>query len=344
MVSRFNILTSLSFLSERYGAINLKYLCRSITLSFVSFTLPVHAQYVLKDNKEVTALDVFRECNVCPEMIVLPLGDFLMGGPIGDSINGLVMLDGKLTMVEVGHPAIGADERPLHRVEIDMPIAMGRNEVTHDQWMACVDDGGCGGHIPRDTVLWINEARERVETTVRGSHPVIDVSYLDAQAYVAWLNEKVGVDAYRLPTEAEWEYAARSGTQTRFAQGDELTSEQANFLGSGTEQLTGVARPDLLSRRVPVPVDELDSANDWGLRHMSGNVIEQTRSCYTNEYAGWSTSSEWLHQSTIDSCERVFRGGGYNTAMDFTRVASRGSGDEAYRSRYSGFRIVRQMN
>ena len=129
---------------------------------------------------------------------------------------------------------------------------MGRNEVTHDQWMTCVDDGGCNGYVPGDTVLSINKARERVETVVRGSHPVIDVSYLDVQAYVAWLNEKVGLDAYRLPTEAEWEYAARSGTQTRFAQGDELTSDQANFLGSGTEQLAGVAHPDLLSRRVSV--------------------------------------------------------------------------------------------
>ncbi|WP_269434811.1 formylglycine-generating enzyme family protein [Cochlodiniinecator piscidefendens] len=276
-------------------------------------------------------------------MIVLPQGDFTMGGPIGDSINGLVILDGKLAMVEVGHPAIGADERPLHRVEVDIPIAMGRNEVTHDQWMACVDDGGCNGYVPGDTVLYINEARERVETIVRGSHPVIDVSYLDAQAYVAWLNEKLGVDVYRLPTEAEWEYAARSGTQTRFAQGDALTSDQANFLGSGTEQLTGVARPDLLSRRVPVPVDDLDAANGWGLRHMSGNVIEQTRSCYTSEYAGWSTTSEWLRQSMVDSCKRVSRGGGYSTAMDFTRVASRGAGEEDYRSTYSGFRIVRQM-
>lgn len=316
----------------------------SIWILFSIVATSASAQYRLAGGTEVGQLDEFQECDVCPEMIVLPLGKFLMGGPIGDSINGLVMVDGKLTMVEVGHPAIGADERPLHCVEIDLPIAFGKNEVTHDQWMACVGDGGCDGHIPDNVVLSVNEARERVETTVGGSHPVIGVSYLDALAYVAWLNEKVGIDAYRLPTEAEWEYAARAGTQTRFAQGDELTSDQANFLGSGTEQLTGMDRPDLLSRRMPVPVDDLDAANDWGLRHMSGNVIEQTQSCYTEQYAGWSTSSEWLRQSLIDGCKRVSRGGGYNTAMDFVRVASRGSGREAYRSRYSGFRILRQMD
>lgn len=321
--------------------------CLPIGVAAVLVMLSTHtanAQYLLKDGTKVAPLDVFQECDVCPEMIVLPLGGFTMGGPIGDSINGLVMLDGELAMVPVGHPAIGADERPLHHVDIDIPIAMGRNEVTRDEWMACVKGGGCGGHIPKDTVVYVNDEHKRVEVVVRGRHPVIDVSYRDIQAYVAWLNKKVGTDAYRLPTEAEWEYAARAGTQTRFAQGDELTSNQANFLGSATERLTGVARPDLLSRRAPVPVDELDAANAWGLRHMSGNVIERTRSCYTDEYAGWSTSSEWLRQSMVDNCERVSRGGGYNTGMDTARVASRGDADENYRSQYSGFRIARRLN
>ncbi len=309
-----------------------------------TFASAVYAEYVLSDGTEVSPLDVFQECDVCPEMIVLPLGEFTMGGPIGDSINGLVMLDGKLAMVDVEHPAIGKDERPLHRVEIDIPIAMARNEITYDQWMACVHDGRCGGYSPNNVILKLNENRKHVRIPGYDDHPVVNVSYLDAQAYVEWLNEKVGVQAYRLPTEAEWEYAARAGTQTRFAQGDELTSEQANFYGRGTERLRGVPRPDLLSRMLPVPVDELDAANEWGLRHMSGNVNEQTRSCYTNEYAGWSTSSEWLHQSEVESCKRVSRGGAFNTGMDSVRVASRGSGSETHRSQYSGFRVVRQMN
>ncbi|MFY2823792.1 formylglycine-generating enzyme family protein [Ruegeria sp. MALMAid1280] len=306
-------------------------------------TTPAQAQYRIADGTQVDDLEMFQECDVCPEMIVLPLGEFTMGGPIGDSINGLVILDGKLAMVEVGHPAIGADERPLHRVEIDIPIAMGRNEITYDQWMACVNDGGCGGHVPENIILHLNDAGKHVETPVHGNHPVVDVSYWDTLAYIEWLNEKAGTDAYRLPSEAEWEYAARAGTQTRFAQGDELTSDQANFFGLGTEQMSGVPRPDLLSRRVPVPVDELDAANAWDVRHMSGNVIEQTRSCYTKDYAGWTTSSEWLLQSETESCKRVSRGGAFNTGMDYIRVASRGSGSEDHRSQYSGFRVVRQM-
>ncbi|WP_170403016.1 formylglycine-generating enzyme family protein [Ruegeria arenilitoris] len=321
----------------------MKYGFPGICILLGAIATTTQAQYLIADGTQVNELEMFQECDVCPEMIVLPLGEFQMGGPIGDSINGLVMLDGKLAMVEVGHPAIGADERPLHRVEIDIPIAIGRNEITYDQWMACVNDGGCGEHVPENTIIDINDAGKRIETPVYGSHPVIDVSYWDTLAYVEWLNGKVGVDAYRLPTEAEWEYAARAGTQTRFAQGDELTSDQANFYGLGTERLSGFPRPDLLSRMVPVPVDELYAANAWGVRHMSGNVIEQTRSCYTEKYAGWPTSSEWLLQSETESCKRVSRGGAFNTGMDSVRVASRGSGSEDHRSQYSGFRVVRQM-
>ncbi len=269
-----------------------------LTILLIVLPASLHAQYKLTDGAEVAPLDMFQECDVCPEMIVLPLGDFTMGGPIGDSINRLVVRDGKLALAELGDPAIGADERPLHRVEIDIPIAMGRNEITYDQWMACVEDGGCGGHIPENVILMIDEARKSVDIPVLGNHPVIDVSYLDAEAYVAWLNVRVGTDAYRLPTEAEWEYAARAGTQTRFAQGDELTSNQADFLGSGTEDLTGVPRPDLLSRRVPVPVDELDAANQWGLRHMSGNVVERTRSC--------TPSATWDGPRQANGCARAW--------------------------------------
>lgn len=322
----------------------MKFLLRVLFSATFVMPLPAYAEYKLRNGTDVAPLEVFQECDVCPEMIVLPLGEFTMGGPIGDSINGLVMRDGKPAMVKPGDPLIGTDERPLHRVKIDIPIAMGRNEITYDQWMACVHDGGCNGYVPDNKVLMINEERKRVEIPVLGSHPVVDVSYLDIQSYIAWLNEKVGVDAYRLPTEAEWEYAARAGTQTRFAQGDELTSDQANFYGRGTEQLTGVPRPDLLSRRVPVPVEELDAANQWGLRHMSGNVIERTRSCYTDRYAGWPTSSEWLRHSMVESCKRVSRGGSYNGAMDYARVASRGSALEDWRFHESGFRVLRTMN
>ena len=290
-------------------------------------------------------LDIFQECDECPEMIELPLGDFLMGGPVGDSRSDLNRTDGKPLNAPFDPEDLGGDERPLHQVTIDIPIAIGRNEITHDQWMACVNDGGCGGHIPDDTT-YRNPARfEEFKVVVRGSHPVIDVSYLDALSYTAWLNGKVGADVYRLPTEGEWEYAARAGTQTRFAQGDELSLSQANFHQSEEWEQAQDDYPNVKVKGAPVPVEELDAANNWGVRHMSGNVVEMTASCWTDTYAGWPTSTEYLVQSKdVDCGIRVTRGGGYSISTEFLRVASRGGRTVERRSRYTGFRVVRELD
>lgn len=252
---------------------------------------------------------------------------------------------------------------------IDIRIAMGKNEITFDEWMACVNDGGCGGYIPDHEVgQWgSDEAVMRALTDPRfnhipseaniastlgkpgflqigGRYPVHYVSYLDGQAYVAWLNQKLNTDAYRLPTEAEWEYAARAGTTTRFAQGFEPTPDQANISAEFTEMMMHTDRPDLRTLGYPVPVDELDAANPWGLRHMSGNLGEITLSCYTERYKGWSTSSEWLEKSFRPNCERTERGGSFGGPMDAARVAWRDSDEEKTQTRFGGFRIVKELN
>ncbi|WP_170759577.1 formylglycine-generating enzyme family protein [Ruegeria lacuscaerulensis] len=292
------------------------------------------------DGTVVAPLDVFQECNVCPEMIVLPLGEFIMGGPPGESRLNVHYELGNIRPVTPDDPYIAIHEGPLHPVKIDIPVAMGRNEVTYDQWMACVNDGGCGGHVPQDYILMPRGPREKIV----GNHPVTDVSFLDAVSYTGWLNSKIGSDVYRLPTEAEWEYAARAGTQTPFAQGEEVTTDQVNFLGSATEIMLDEKRPNLVTRGKPVPVDELDAANGWGLRHMSGNVIERTLSCWTETYESWQSSSLYLEKALLPGCEfRVTRGGGYFTAMDYARVAVRGSGKEDVGSTVSGFRVLREL-
>ena len=295
------------------------------------FATSAQAQYLLADGTEVAPLDLFHECDVCPEMIVLPMGDFLMGAPEGES-----QWEGTTPEGETFFQDIGDDERPVHRVEIDIPIAMGRNEVTRDQWMACVAAGGCNGYVPRNWILGNPDVfGDNNVYYVEGSSPVIFVSYLDAVAYTDWLNEMVGADVYRVPTEAEWEYAARAGTTTRFAQGDTITFDQANFNARDADP----PRP-----WTPLPVEMLDAANAWGLRHMSGNVIEQTSSCYSEVYEGLSTSSQYLAQSEVSGCPRTTRGGAYNADIDFLRTAQRGVGPEDWRSRYKGFRVVREFD
>ena len=142
----------------------------------------------------------FRDCDACPEMVVIPAGSFLMGSPESE--------EGRAD-----------DEGPQHRVTIGEAFAAGVYEVTFEEWGACVADGGCGGYRPKD-YGW-----------GRGRRPVINVSWEDAQAYVRWLSRKTGKE-YRLLSEAEWEYAARAGSRTQHSFGDEITSRDANYGGN----------------------------------------------------------------------------------------------------------------
>lgn len=285
----------------------------------------------------------FQECADCPEMVVMPPGAFMMGAIKGESRNRFTFYgeNGTLGVRGADENNIIPSEHPRHRVEMDIPFAMGRNEVTHAEWMACVEAGGCS-HVPDHRVLAPEGYRE-----LGSDHPVVNVSYLDALEYVAWLNTLVGADVYRLPTEAEWEYAARAGTTTRFAQGDELTADQANFSRAATEHLRGrgVLLPELTNRRMPVPVDELDASNQWGLRHMSGNVFELTISCWSDEHLGLKTSSAYLeHAESNGPCRRTAKGGAYTSAMDNLRMARKIRPSENYQRDFLGFRVFRELS
>ena len=336
--------------------------CKSVICGLAFASLYISASHA-------EPLDTFRDCDVCPEMIELPMGSFIMGAPPDEFRRNMVLNEKGFNPATPENPHVKTDEGPQHKVTINIPIAMGKNEITYDDWMACVDDDGCGGYIPdrevgragtvKAVLRGLTDRRfarppsaENIAQTIArrgylplgGRYPVLYVSYLDAQAYVAWLNQKLGIDAYRLPSEAEWEYAARAGTTTRFAQGFEATAGQENINGQHTEIMLGQKRPDLRTLGYPVPVDELDAANPWGLRHMSGNVGEITLSCYTKRYAGWSTTSEWLAKSFAESCERAMRGGSYAFSMDVARVAWRGGGSETSRNSFEGFRVVKELD
>jgi len=137
----------------------------------------------------------FTDCANSPQMVVMPMGCFMMGSDKGDS-----------------------DEKPVHQVNINYPLAVGKYLITFAQWDACVADGGCGGYSPNDA-CW-----------GRDNRPVINVSWQDAQAYVQWLRDQTG-HPYRLLTEAEWEYVARAGTSTEYPWGNNIISHQANGVG-----------------------------------------------------------------------------------------------------------------
>jgi len=300
--------------------------------------LPVTAMardvYSTINDREVAPFEIFQECDVCPEMIVLPMGSFVMGAPLEQS----ELIYRLWNKTEPGEIVGMRHEGPEHTVLIDIPIAMGLNEVTLEEWLACVAEGGCS-LVPDPRVLKFDGSYFYVDEP---RHPVFYVSFLDILEYLTWLNRKVGADVYRLPTEAEWEYAARAGTQTRFAQGDSLTTDQANIGIFRWEGDRYVSDPN--NRKTPVLVDALDAANAWGLRHMAGNLREWTLSCWSDRHLGLPTSSAYLAEAQRqETCRRVAKGGSFGADPVYARPASRGAGDEDIRSRIVGFRIVREM-
>ena len=299
----------------------------------------------LAKKHEFVPLELLQDCADCPEMIVLPMGRFTMGAPLEESREVYLFWNNPKPN---GEPMGMEQEGPEHEVIIDIPVAIGRNEVTREEWMACVNEGGCS-HVPDPRIRKFGGGYYYADDP---RHPVMDVSYIDIQEYVAWLNQKTGTSAYRLPTEAEWEYAARAGTQTRFAQGETLTLDQANiaifrhadgseykFRDKGERYLS-----DPNNRNTPVPVDALDAANAWGLRHMSGNVLELTMSCWGSRHLGLPTSRAYLADAQEnESCKRVTKGGAFNGSREYARPASRGTAKETTRSPQRGFRIVKEL-
>lgn len=230
----------------------------------------------------------FRDCAECGEMVVIPAGRFTMGSPTS----------------EVGRYANEAQ----HEVEIKQPFAIGKYEVTFAQWDACVLDKGCL-YRPDD------------EGWGRGQLPVIEVNWDDAQAYVRWLSQKTGKQ-YRLPTDEEWEYAARAGTTTRYPWGDVPSHDFANY---GTEQCcTGaIAGNDKWENTAPVGSFP---PNAWGLYDMQGNV--------------W----EWVENCSDSACtQRGLRGGSWNSYPDLLRSANRNENNPLKRPINYGFRVVRNL-
>jgi formylglycine-generating enzyme required for sulfatase activity len=247
----------------------------------------------------------FKDCAECPEMVVVPAGSFIMGSPESE--------EGR-----------DDDEGPQHEVTIPEPFAVGKFEVTWDEWGACVAAGGCDGQ-------GVEEAGGD-NAWGKGNRPVIEVSWDDAQAYVKWLSDKTG-KRYRLLSEAEWEYAARAGTTTRYAFGDNINKSQAQF----SEGSFGSA-----GRTVEVGSF---GSNRWGLHDVHGNVWEWVADCWNASYAEKLESLKASGEAwtTGDCNRRVLRGGSWYFYPQFLRSASRVRFFRVNRGNYYGFRLTRTL-
>ena len=194
---------------------------------------------------------------------------------------------------------------------------MGVYEVTFEEWDACRRDGGCT-HNPAD------------HGWERGKRPVIDVSWEDAQEYVAWLSRKTG-ERYRLLSESEWEYVARSGTETRYWWGDEVVRNRANCDGCGSRW----------DGERTAPVGSF-SANAYGLHDVHGNVWEWVEDCWNEGYTGApSNGSAW---ESGDCTRRVLRGGSWSSKPQNLRSAIRSWDTAGNRNDLAGFRVARTLN
>ena len=246
----------------------------------------------------------WRDCETCPELVVVPAGSFTMGSP--DSEWGRFNNEG-----------------PQRQVTITEPFAVGVYEVTFGEWDACVNEGGCNGYQP-DGEGW-----------GRNGRPVINVNWDDAQAYVTWLSRRTGV-RYRLLSESEWEYVARAGTMEPFHTGATISAEQANYDSSYTYGAGQKGR--YRGRTVHVGTF---SPNAFGLHEVHGNVWEWTQDCWNEDYAGAPKDSR--ARETGECGQRVLRGGSWGDVPWLLRSADRGKNEPGTRGPMIGFRVARAL-
>ena len=256
----------------------------------------------------------FRDCPRCPEMVVVPSGEFVMGS----------------SKAESGH----TDEKPQRTVRFAEPFGVGKFEVTFDQWDACTAAGRCPAADD--------------DGYGRGNYPAINVSWNDAMGYAAWLSETTG-RPYRLLSEAEYEYAARAGTQTPWFWGeapDSWGSRSACEYANTHDQAGKEAHPMYVWSHHQCNDGYGENAptgrykpNAFGLHDMLGNVREWVEDCHQAGYEGAPTDGSV--RTNTGACEkRVVRGGAWVDGPSTSRSAYRYAEAENFRNYQVGFRVA----
>lgn len=233
-----------------------------------------------------------RDCATCPIMIAVPAGSFSMGSSTDDP-----------------------SEKPVHHVSIGAPFAIGKYEVTVEQWNACVAANACQKLTP--------------ESNTNKAAPARDLSWDDAQQYVKWLSKSTG-KPYRLPTEAEWEYADRGGTTTAYWWGEQMRKGNANCKDCG----------DPWHKEGPETAGSF-APNPLGLYDMNGSVWEWTADCWHNSYQGAPADG---HAWETPGCDmRVIRGGSWREGGGYMLSATRFKYSSGVRQSQDGFRVVKDL-
>ncbi len=243
-----------------------------------------------------------------PEMVVIPAGRFTMGSTAEETTRFNASAE------------LAAQEKPQHSVTITRPFALSKYPVTRGEFSAFVAATGYSD----------NKAWSSPDFAQTDQDPVVRVSFADAQRYIAWLNQLSGGSVYRLPSEAEWEYATRAGTMTTFYWGETVGNNNANCADCGSRW----------GGKGTSPVGSF-AANQFGLYDMAGNVWQWVEDCNGNSYAGAPSDGSASLSQPCD--QRVVRGGAWNSSPLDLRSANRGGDDPGAQDPDLGFRIARTL-
>lgn len=256
----------------------------------------------------------FQDCDDCPEMVVVPAGDYGFGSPPN----------------EFGSPY---NEGYILDIRFEQPFALGRYEVTFDQWEVCVRAQAC---------TTVDD-----EGLGRGAHPVFNVSWHDASAYVKWLSERTG-KTYRLPSEQEWEYAAQSGTKRArfFGIARDQTCLHGNVYDLTSHEVHDFGWPylpctDGFAELAPVGQFK---ANAFGIHDMLGNVWEWVQDCLNPNWRFSRAATDGSAFLEGDCDQRAYRGGSWLANQPYyLRTGERYKFSGA---RYNdlGFRVARTLD
>ena len=285
----------------------------------------------VKDGAAAKAGTVFRECLDCPEMVVIPAGSFKMGSPDSEKV---------WATKHGASPESVSDEAPQHQVTL-RSFAIGKYDVTRGEYAAFVSDTGysAGDGCLESSMPKANKRADAswhspgINQTARD--PVVCVSWEDARAYVSWLNGKLrgrGANPsdgpYHLPSEAEWEYAGRSGTTTPFWWGndDGTAADHAWFKNNSHGHTHPVGSKP---------------ANPFGLYNMVGNVWQWTEDCYGDSYA--SAPTDGSAAESPNGCMRVDRGSCWLYPSWLLRSATRERNPANFRDVVMGFRVAKTL-
>lgn len=317
---------------------------RKISLLIVASTV----YFVVPDGGSAKADEtgkVFRDCNDCPEMAVMPTGSFIMGTSLEEEERHGLPVHNRGTAM------------PQHKVTFSQPFAMGRYPITVAQFRQFVSESK---YEPSDACFTnILNGGISIYEKMRGyswrapgypqndSHPVVCISSEDAEAYAEWLSSKTGF-AYAVPNEAQYEYATRAGTQTSFFWGDDRDARACEYSN----------QPDFDQGRAnahaPMGYDYRFQCSDgyaftspvghykpnpWGLYDMQGNIWEWTSDCWNANYDGAPVDgSTW---TTGDCDARSSRGGSWGNAAFSAMAGQRTARAAGYVGHSWGFRVVR---